>query len=121
MNRKKTVRWLTEDLRVIGKYWETVTRKGYTEREKELMLAVLKDALLTYRRNLSSRNALFREVDDWLFEKGSGRLFSFEMVCEVLGLSPNRIRAGLLDWKVRSPGKPTIQGKASRPIEKSSG
>ncbi len=121
MNEKTAVSWLTSDTGVIGQYWDTVTRKTNLEPEKELMLAVLKDALLIYRRNVSSPNALFYDVEHWVFDKDTDRLFSFEMVCEVLNLSPSRIRAGVLGWKSRTPTLPTIQGRRSRSIDRSNG
>jgi hypothetical protein len=91
---------------VSSKYWETVMRKNYSQPEKELMLAVLKDALMTYKRHmLDSGDALFKEAETWFFDRERDRLFSFEAICAVLGLSSGRIRNDLLAWKLNSlPG-----------------
>lgn len=60
------------------------------------MLAVLKDALMTYKKRVHSRNKLFKEAEAWFFSRERERLFAFETVCGVLGLSPGRIRNELL-------------------------
>jgi len=35
---------------------------------------------------------LFQEAEDWFLEKDSEALYSFEKICETLGLHPERIR-----------------------------
>jgi hypothetical protein len=91
-----------DDMAVTSTYWETVMRKNYCQPEKELMLAVLKDALMTYKKRAYSGNALFKEAETWFFDRERDRLFSFETVCAVLGLSPEKIRQNLLSWKLNA-------------------
>ena len=93
----------SDDMAVTSKYWETVIRQSYSQPEKELMLAVLKDALLTYQKCMYSGNALFKEAEAWLFDRQRDWLFSFETVCAVLGLCAARIRQDLLAWKLNAP------------------
>ena len=80
-------------------YWDTVRRRGHANPEQDLMLAVLKDALLNYRKNLRTRNRLFKDEQLWFFAAESDRLFSFGSVCAVLGLDSKRIRERLLAWE----------------------
>lgn len=87
---------LQPDVLLPTQYWETVTRKHRLEPEKKLMLAVLEDAVWTYRKYLFTRKLVFTEVKDWFFEQDSDWLFSFENICDVLGFSPERIRQGLV-------------------------
>ena len=74
-------------------------RVSQLEPEKRLMLAVLQDAVVCYQRNLrareSKKRALFREVDAWLAGQGREAFFSFENVCETLGLDPCYVLKGL--------------------------
>jgi len=91
-----------DDMAVTSKYWETVIRQGYSQPEKELMLAVLKDALMTYKKCIYSGNALFKEAEAWLFDREQDRLYAFETVCAVLGLSAEKIRHNLLAWKLNA-------------------
>ena len=92
----------SDDMAVTSKYWETVIRRSYSQPEKELMLAVLKDALLTYKKCIYSGNALFKEAETWLFDREPDRLYAFETVCAVLGLSAEKIRQNLLAWKLNA-------------------
>jgi hypothetical protein len=101
MENRAPVRVFADDMTVTSKYWETVMRKNYSQPEKELMLAVLKDALITYKKRvLHSGNALFKEAETWFFDGERDRLFSFETICAVLGLSPGKIRQNLVSWKL---------------------
>jgi hypothetical protein len=65
------------------------------EPERNLLAAVLKDALLTYRRRFSLGDARFREAERWLFSEDSDGLFAFKSVCSMLHLSADRIRKDL--------------------------
>ncbi len=85
-------------------YHETVCRKTYLEAEQELMLAVLEDAITCFQVHFAARDKqktrLFREAEEWiLLQEKSDWLFSFDNVCENLGLNPGYIREGLLRWR----------------------
>jgi hypothetical protein len=68
--------------------------------EKRLMLAVLEDAIECFQRYAGARDGkrerLFLEAEKWILTRDSNRPFSFENICDVLGLDPNYIRRGLL-------------------------
>jgi hypothetical protein len=84
-------------------FWNTVRRAEPVCPERDLMRAVLKDALLRFRKNLDHpTNRLFKAERAWFFEDAGDELFSFESVCAVLGLNPRRIRRNLLDWEARA-------------------
>lgn len=100
MEEKAPVTFLAPDTMVASSYWETVVRKHYSQPEKELMLAVLKDAVLNYRKRMHTGDILFKEIEGWLFARDRDRLFSFETICVVLGLSPGKLRSELLAWKL---------------------
>ena len=102
MENRTPMRVFADDMVVTSKYWETVIRKSYSQPEKELMLAVLKDAIMNYKKRMHLGNALFNEAETWLLERERDRLFSFETVCAVLGLSPGKIRSGLIAWKLNA-------------------
>jgi hypothetical protein len=71
------------------------SRWRYSQPEKELLLAVLKDAIATYRKHFLSGNSFFKEAERWFFEEHTERLFSFETICIMLDLSPERMRKDL--------------------------
>ncbi|HWP57853.1 MAG TPA: hypothetical protein VNL14_08200 [Candidatus Acidoferrales bacterium] len=78
-------------------------RSKQLEPGKRLMLAVLEDAVLCFQGNLlaqdAKKKALFRDAEAWIMEQSRDWIFSFESVCESLGLDPGYLRAGLLRWK----------------------
>ena len=76
------------------------------------MLAVLKDALLNFLKNLHKPNKLFKADRAWFFQNDRDDLDPFEFVCAVLGLSAHEIRRRLQVWR----SKPKASA-ASVPIE----
>ena len=87
-------------------YWDTVKRRGHSRPEQDLMLAVLKDALLNYRRQLRSPRKSLRRDREWFFANDRDRLFSFESVCAVLGFDPQSIRIHLRVWEQEARTRP---------------
>lgn len=79
--------------------------------EHQLLIAVLEDAIHCYQRYLhaGSKNdqQIFRDAEQWIMcrdatahrggNKGPG--FSFENVCDLLGISADYLRAGLRRWR----------------------
>jgi hypothetical protein len=94
--------WVSLDPADMGLI-ESVYKKNLREGEQKLMLAVLQDAVEYFQKYFLARNPhgkqLFQEAEDWFFDKDSEALFSFESICDALGLNPNHIRKGLLVWK----------------------
>jgi hypothetical protein len=92
------------------------------EPEKKLLIAVLKDAILDYKKYRWSGNPRFKEAENWIFGDDIDRLFAFETVCVMLGLSAERIRKDLLTADVscdstkryRSESTARSVGSASR-------
>jgi hypothetical protein len=82
---------------------ERVFKKTTHEGEKELMMAVLQDAVECFQTYVLSKRPrekrLFQEAEDWILEKNSDWFFSFENICEILELDPDYIRQGLICWK----------------------
>ncbi|MBZ0252142.1 MAG: hypothetical protein K8I02_02270 [Candidatus Methylomirabilis sp.] len=91
------------------------------ESEKKLMIAVLMDAIKTYKKNLSpatKRGAnLLAETEAWLFGGGEGEedwLYSFENICETLGLDAENVRG-----RLRGLREVLVEGKSLPEIERS--
>jgi hypothetical protein len=82
---------------------ESLSTKSIREGEQRLMLAVLEDAIEYFQEYVLATDKkgkqLFQEAEEWILEKNNEWIFSFENICEVLGLNPNYIRQGLLRWK----------------------
>ena len=70
---------------------------------KRLMMAILEDALRCFQNNAGAtsgrRKRLFLEAEEWLCGTGGEGPFSFNMVCEALGIEPEFLRNELLRWR----------------------
>jgi len=66
--------------------------------ERQLMIAVLGDAIACFQKGPApGRGAArtYREAELWIFSPGPDWLFSFDRVCDVLGIDAEYIRSGL--------------------------
>ncbi len=72
----------------------------YPDGERRLMVAVLDAALQDYLQNAhyatSGQRMRFAEVNQWMNRPAaSSGLFSFQWLCDALGIDPNRLRKTL--------------------------
>ncbi len=79
---------------------ETITRKNHLDPEMMLMWAVLEDGVSCFQKCVSTKDEkekkLLSEEEEWvLMEQTGDWLFSFDNICETLGLNPGYIRGGL--------------------------
>jgi hypothetical protein len=91
------------DTLLAAQYFANLRRRTLLEPEKRLMLAVLEDAIHCFQDHLLAasgrKRRVFKEAQDWIAEMSADSIFSFENVCETLGLNPAYVRQGLLRWK----------------------
>jgi hypothetical protein len=96
----------SDDTLIMQQYVDTLLRSEHLEPEKALVAAMLNDAIHEYRKYSRARDAngkkRFREAQEWIMHRGDDWIFTFDNVCEVLGLDPEFVRRGLRDTK----GKP---------------
>jgi len=92
-----------DDVSDSAEYLETMRRKIALEPERHLMLAVLEDAIVCFQKNLYARTAKkraeFEGAEAWILHEADTGLFSFESICDTLGIEPGYLRHGLLEWK----------------------
>src|SRR4029450_13140369 len=111
--------WVVFDPADIGLF-ESVYKKTLREGEERLMLAVLESAVDCFQKYVLARKPsgkqLFREAEEWFLDKDGEALYSFENICETLGLHPDPIRKGLLVWKEAKLKLSSVEGHpAGRP------
>jgi hypothetical protein len=91
------------DTLLPAQFLETYRRKLHMEPETRLMLAVLEDAVACFQKYVLARDErgveLFREAEQWVLQEDHEWLFSFDNICESLGINPEYLRAGLVRWK----------------------
>jgi len=103
------------DTLLQAQYLDIYGRKTHLDPEKELMLAVLEDAVLCFQKYWRSQDRksqeLRKEAEEWILTKDPDNyLLSFDNVCEYLELNPGYFREGLLRWK---PHNQRQKGSAS--------
>ena len=80
--------------------------------EQALMLAVLEDAIRCFQGHLrgprSNPRALSRETETWIVSTDYDWPFSFNNVCEALGIDPDALRRALLSWRDRELEERTL-------------
>jgi len=91
------------DVLIPGQFMATTKSKTHRDPEQRLMLAVLEDAVWCFQNGLRTKDKkkqeLAREAEQWLIEEDSGWLFSFNEICELLGIESDYLRKRLLTWK----------------------
>ncbi len=74
--------------------------------EKRLLIAVLDDAVQLFLAGIRPRRfgdlRHFKEVGDWIMASGGDELFSFDTICNLLGLDPAYLRSGLEKLKTEA-------------------
>jgi hypothetical protein len=100
------------------KYIDTLRRSEHLQPEKDLLLAILHDAIDTYRKYRGARDPegkkQFRDAEEWIMDGGDDWVFSFEHICDCLGLHPDYIRRGVLALKVKIAGEKPPQRRGMR-------
>jgi len=101
--------------------FERAYKKTVREGEVRLMVAVFEDAVQCFQEYvLSTRpgeKRLFQEAEEWFLDKNGDYIFSFEFICESLGLHPDQIRRGLMSWRDAKQKMASLQQESRRPAK----
>lgn len=73
---------------------------------KALMLAILEDGVRAY---LGPTPRLRAEAELWVTNPQRRWIFSFDIICETLGLEPDSVRAVLLRWRESRTSPDTLR------------
>jgi len=92
---------------VAAAFFGSSSHNGPVSAERELMIAVLSDAIECFWKYRKSRAALsirlYQESKTWLFADNDNQPFSFQNICQTLGLEPSYIRRGILTGGESAP------------------
>lgn len=93
------------DFLLPSQFFAGMREKAQANGERRLMLAILEDAVDCFQKYLEAKDnrsqQLGTDAEEWLLSDDRGWLFSFVNVCEALGIQPDFLRQGLLDWKAQ--------------------
>ena len=95
----------TPDIILPEQFFDGARRDSYISGEKALMLAVLEDGIRCFQEHLrnprSNPRLLSQQAEDWIKAIDYEWPFSFQNVCETLGINPEALRGALLAWKAK--------------------
>jgi hypothetical protein len=93
--------------------------------EKRLLLAILEEAVVTFQRYATEQGRrgrrLFREAEEWMGSEELCWPCSFRNICDVLGLDPGYLRAGLQRWRHEQQANPGSYTPHRHPFRRLSG
>ncbi len=100
---EKVVALFEPDILLPAQFLANHRRKTFLQPEKTLMLAVLDDAVRCFKDHADAqggrRKKWFDDATEWLTAQDDDGVFSFENICDVLGMNAAYLRRGLLDWR----------------------
>jgi len=80
-------------------YYDLIARRSIADGERRLMFAVFEDAIRSYVLGLNAKSALrrkeFDEVRRWTQLRGQHSVFSFDSLCALFDIDPDRLREQL--------------------------
>jgi hypothetical protein len=111
-------RMFEPDVVLPSQFFATVHRQAPNKKaECRLLIAVLNDAIACFRKYGHSRNRrerrLFEEAETWIMSQddahrsradGQAPCFSFQYVCQALGIDAEYLRQGLDRWRATQLG-----------------
>lgn len=96
------------DTLLPSQYFDRIRRRASSDGERRLMVAILEDAVDVYRKQAGARDRkrrqLFEDAEAWIESSDTSWIFSYENICDVLGIDAAYLRKGLRVWKVRAGG-----------------
>ncbi len=100
------------DTMLPSQYFDRVARRTEFDGERRLMIAVLEDAVDVYRKLAGARDArrqqLFRDAEEWIESEDRSWIFSFQNICDVLGIESEYLRRGLHAIKTHAHGQVVV-------------
>jgi hypothetical protein len=91
------------DILLPIQYFAALKRKRFSCGEHRLLVAIIQDAVECFQKHIhardSKRRQLFLDAEAWISVDDDLGMFSFDNICELLGLNSDYLRKGLLDWR----------------------
>jgi len=108
-NSRKAFTKFDPDVTAEFQYFRVFRAKGNLASEEKLMFAVLNDAVdcLSRHHHQKSRRSrvIYRETSNWIISDESEAVFSFENICDTLGINPSYFRHGVSRWLGEASGE----------------
>jgi hypothetical protein len=94
------------DTLLASQYFDRVRRRAGRGGEWALMVAILEDAVSVYLKHAAATELhnirLFEEAEEWVEAHEPTWVFSFDSICDQLGVDADYVRGGLRAAKARA-------------------
>lgn len=91
------------DVLLPMQYFGALKRKKYHSGEHRLVVALMRDAVDCFQKYIHSvdakRRQLYLDAEGWISDEDDRGQFSFNNVCELLGMNSQYVREGLIGWR----------------------
>ena len=91
------------DILAPAQYFDGLMKEQARAPERDLALAMLEDAVMSFQKYLKSTREkerhIFTETEEWFLSDDRDWVFSFLNLCDFLGLDPEFLRKGIFRWK----------------------
>lgn len=102
------------DVVLPAQFFDLLRQRSPVQGERRLMIAILEDAITCIQKYVGARTGheqrLFQDARGWMLSD-SADPFSFQYVCEVVGLDPAYVRNGVERWCCRRLPQETVRHK----------
>jgi hypothetical protein len=117
---------MVPDILTPVQYYDGVHRDNpETQAIKRLMVAVLADAVRCFQTYADAQSRagrrMFGEAEWWILDRSSHGPFTFQAICDTLGIDPDRFRDGLRQWRVQQFGGMNPRRLTRRSVGRSEG
>ncbi len=105
-SQRRPVRAPTTQADVVlpAQFFDLLRQRSPVQGERRLMIAILEDAVTCIQKYVGAHTGheqrLFQDARGWMLSD-SADPFSFQYVCEVVGLDPAYVRTGIERWCCR--------------------
>lgn len=94
------------DILTGHQFFKVFQHKPSSDPERRLMLAILSDAIECFQKYSNATNRrgrkLFLNAESWINNRDASWPCSFEHICDVLNISANYLRLGLIQWRIQN-------------------
>lgn len=102
-----------------GRYFDVFRNSERLAPEKALVLAVLEDAIHCFQQYSVARDRAgkqkYSEAESWIMRQGRDWFFTFDNVCELLGLDPQYVRRGIRECEKTAVAEKEPRSSAAAP------
>jgi len=109
---EKAVGIFVPDTLLASQYFDRIRRRSDLTGEQRLMCAIIDDAVEAYLKHSAASQPHHREsfadAERWIETEDRTWIFSFDTICDYLGLDSDYLRRGLRAAKLRARGATAV-------------